>query len=222
MRTLYHLPLCPFSRKIRITLAEKDLRFDEVEELPWQRRDEFMRLNPACEVPVLIETDGTILSESMAINEFLEERYTQINLLGTSAVGKAEVRRLVCWFDIKFNHEVTQNLFYEKYIKRVLGLGGPYSDAIRAGKTNILHHLDYIGYLVGQRKWLAGEKMTLADIAAAAHLSTLDYFGDVPWEHNADAKEWYALIKSRPSMRTLLSDRVAGMTPPSHYDNPDF
>ncbi|MCC7259847.1 MAG: glutathione S-transferase family protein [Alphaproteobacteria bacterium] len=222
MRTLYHSPLCPASRKIRVTLAEKDLRFELKEENYWERRREFVKLNPACETPVLVDTDGTVLAESIAINEFLEERYTDVNLIGKSSTEKAEVRRLVLWFDLKFNHEVTRNLLYEKFFKRLMGYGEPNSDAIRAGKSNILYHLDYIAFLTRKRKWLAGDRLSLADIAAASHLSVLDYFADVPWEHNKDAKEWYALVKSRPSFRDILQDRVSSIRPAAHYDNPDF
>lgn len=222
MRTLYHSPLCPFSRKIRISLKEKELRY-EAEEVPfWDRPEGLLQLNPAAEVPVLIETDGTVLCDSIVISEFMEERYTQINLLGQSATERAEVRRLMLWFDLKFYREVSRNLLFEKHFKRLMGYGEPLSDAIRAGKSNILPHLEYFGYLLRQRKWLAGERLSLADVTAAAHLSSLDYFGDVPWEHSAEVQEWYALMKSRPSMRPLLADHVKGVRPPPHYDNPDF
>lgn len=221
MLTLYHSTLSPFCRKIRVLLKEKNLEYTLIDERPWERRPEFIALNPAIEVPVLV--DGkTVVPESSAIAEYLEERYPERNLIGSSPAERAETRRLVAWFDIKFFNEVTRNLLYEKYFKRLSGSGEPYSDAIRAGKINILYHLDYIAYLTQQRNWLAGEKITLADIAAAAQLSALDYFGDVPWEHNREAKEWYALIKSRPSFRQLLADHVPGFRPPVHYVNIDF
>ena len=221
-RTLHHTPLSPFCRKIRIQLKEKELDFSLVEEKPWERRDHLIALNPACEVPILQEEGKPPLAESFAISEYLEETHQERNLIGATTLERAEVRRLECWFDLKFNQEVTRNLLYEKYFKRQSGNGEPYSDAIRAGKTNILYHLDYIGFLTQQRNWLAGDRLSLADIAAAAHLSSLDYFGDVPWEHNKDAKEWYALMKSRPSFREILQDHIPGFRPPSHYDDLDF
>jgi glutathione S-transferase len=222
MRLLYHLPLSPASRKIRIVLQEKTLDFTLKVEKTWERRPEFLALNPAGEVPVLIEPDGTVLAESSAIAEYVDEVYRERLLLGLNPVDRAEVRRLVAWFDIKMNHEVTENLVGEKLMKRLLGVGQPNSAAIRAGKANIGYHLDYIGYLIERRRWLAGDHFSLADIAAAAHLSAIDYLGDVPWEAHEPAKEWYARVKSRPSFRPILADHIPGAPPPPHYADLDF
>ena len=222
MRLLYHLPLSPASRKIRIVLQEKALDFTLKVEKTWERRPEFLALNPAGEVPVLIEPDGTVVAESVAIAEYVDEVYRERLLIGINPVDRAEVRRLIAWFDIKMNHEVTENLLGEKLMKRLLGVGQPNSAAIRAGKANIGYHLDYIGYLIERRRWLAGDHFSLADIAAAAHLSAIDYLGDVPWEQHEPAKEWYARVKSRPSFRPILADHIPGVAPPPHYADLDF
>lgn len=222
MRKLYHLEIHPFSRKVRLVLAEKKLDFDQQIEKIWERRTEFLAMNPAGDVPVLVEPDGTTLANSQVICEYLEELYPDTNLLGKDPVQRAETRRLVSWFDVKFNREVSDNLLGEKIIKRFLKLGEPHGPSIRAGHANIHYHLDYIGFLTDKRKWLAGEEFSLADIAAAAHLSAIDYIGDVPWEEHKTAHDWYARIKSRPSFKPLLEDRIAGFQPVSHYENVDF
>ncbi len=224
MRILYHTPLSPSCRKIRILLREKELEFDLVQENYWERRADFFALNPAGEVPVLLEPDGTTVCGGYAIMEYLEEAYRDNNkrYIGGSISERAEVRRIIDWFDQKFDIEVSQNILFEKMFKHLMRYGEPQSDAIRAGKKNMLYHLDYIGYLTADRHYLVGEAMTLADIAAAAHFSALDYLGDVPWEHNATAREWYALMKSRPSIRAVLIDRVPSCRPPKHYEDPDF
>ncbi|MBT3915188.1 MAG: glutathione S-transferase family protein, partial [Rhodospirillaceae bacterium] len=175
MRTLYHLWLSPFSRKVRLVLAEKNLDFRMEVEQTWERRHEFLALNPTGEVPVLVEPDNTVLADSMAICEYLEEQTPEPNLIGKRPYDRAEVRRLVAWFDQKFNFEVTDKLVNEKVMKRFLGLGEPDSREIRAAQANIHTHLDYITFLTDRRFWLAGEQMTLADIAAAAHISAVDY-----------------------------------------------
>lgn len=222
MQTLYHLWLSPFCRKVRIVLHEKKIDVDLKVENVWERRKEFLALNPAGEVPVLVEPGGTALSGSNVICEFLDEIHPEPPLVGRHPLERAEVRRLVHWFDSKFNVEVTENLVGEKVMKRFLGLGAPDSKAIRAGHNNINTHLSYISYLIERRKWLAGNEFTLADIAAAAHLSTIDYLGDVPWTDYHPAKDWYARIKSRPSFRALLSDHIPGAPPSKHYANLDF
>ena len=222
MRTVHHLWLSPFCRKVHIVLAEKDLDFEmEVEKL-WERRESFLALNPAGEVPVLVEDDGPPLADATAIVEYLDETHPDPPLLGRSPEIRVEVRRLVAWFDQKFHVEVTRNLVDEKIMKRFLGLGEPNSQAIRAGSTNIHTHLHYIAYLTEERSWLAGNEFSLADITAAAHLSCVDYLGDVPWSDHEPAKEWYARIKSRPSFRGLLADHIPGCPPPLHYADLDF
>ncbi len=222
MRTLYHLWLSPFSRKVRIALAEKSIAFVLKAEKVWDRRNEFLTLNPAGEVPVLVDDDGTVVVDSTAICEYLEEVCPEPPLIPGTAVERAEVRRVALWFDNKFYREVTQHLLDEKIMKRFLGLGAPNSDAIRAGKANIHYHLDYVAYLAERRSWLGGDNFSIADIAAGAQLSALDYLGDVPWTEHEAAKDWYARIKSRPSFRPLLADHIPGVKPPKHYADLDF
>jgi glutathione S-transferase len=222
MRTLYHLWLSAGSRKIRLVLAEKGLEFEMKVEKVWERRHEFLALNPSGEVPVLVEESGATIVEAGPIAEYLEEAYPERPLILGDAVQRAEVRRLVLWFDGKFEREVTRNLVEEKMMKRFLGLGEPNSQAIRAGTKNIHTHLDYISYLAERRTWLAGDHLTLADVTAAAHLSAVDYIGDVPWDDHPEAREWYARMKSRPAFRPLLADHIPGAPPPKHYADLDF
>ncbi|MEE2746398.1 MAG: glutathione S-transferase family protein [Pseudomonadota bacterium] len=222
MRTLYHLWLNPFSRKVRIVLEEKKLEFKMKVEQVWERRTEFLAYNPAGDVPVLVEPDNTVLSDSNAICEYLEETFPEPNLFGKRPTERAEVRRLISWFDRKFDAEITEPLVNEKVMKRFLGLGEPNSRAIRAAQQNIHTHLQYIVFLTDRRHWLAGEEMTMADIAAASHISSIDYLGDVPWSKYRSASNWYARIKSRPSFRQILEDAIPGLPAPKHYANLDF
>lgn len=222
MRTLFHFWLSPHARSIRIMLAEKALPFDSVLEKPWERRAAFLQLNPACEVPVMVESTGLVLAGGQVISEYLDETYPERSLIGGDAATRAETRRLTDWFDRKFNAEVTQNLVGEKIMKRLSGEGYPQATAIRVGLSEIHNHLAYISYLSERRRWLAGDYFSSADIAAAAHLSVVDYIGDVPWDEHPGAKDWFARIKSRPSFRPLLADRVPGLSPPPHYADLDF
>ena len=222
MLTLYHSPLMPTCRKVRLMLREKNVPHELVTELFWMRRPEFFAMNPAGEVPVLVTDKGNAICGPYAITEYLDDQFPDVQFFGNTPLERAEVRRLVEWFDAKFDREVTQLVLFEKLYKRLMGYGEPSSEAIRAGKRNINYHLDYIAYLLNTRNWLAGEYLTLADISAAAHLSSLDYLGDVDWESHPSVKEWYALIKCRPAFRDLLEDSVQGFKPPTHYADPDF
>ncbi|WP_424134189.1 glutathione S-transferase family protein [Roseomonas chloroacetimidivorans] len=222
MRILYHLPLSPFCRKVRLALHEKRIPFELRAERIWDRREEFLVMNPACTVPVLEEESGLVVADSYAICEYLDEAYPDMPLLGRTHAERAEVRRLVAWFDDKFEREVTRNLYYEKQLKRTLGRGNPDAGALRAGYANLKPHLEYIGWLAETRAWLAGNQLSLADLAAAAHLSCLDYIGDIDWSLNDAVKDWYARVKSRPAFRSILAERISGLIPPQHYADLDF
>ena len=221
MPTLYHVPLSPFCRKVRLSLAEKRVECELVEVKYWEKEPEFLRRNPAGKVPVL-KIDGKLLAESSAICEWIEEVYPEPSLMPETPDERAEVRRLVQWFDDKFHHEVTSKLLYERVNKKVTGSGYPDSGNVKAGAKAIKYHLDYMAWLLDHRRWLAGDSMTLADFAAAAHLSSLDYISDVDWNRSENVKDWYAKIKSRPAFRSILADVVPGFPPPAHYADLDF
>lgn len=222
MRSLYHVPLCPFCRKIRLVLAEKKLDHALIYEPVWKKNEDFLEMNPAGTVPLLIDLNKKIVIDSYAIAEYLEEAYGGDTLIGMDPFSRAETRRLVAWFDDKFNREVTKPVVYEKALKRLFGEGGPDSTALRAGKAALDEHMDYLAWLVERRNWLAGDALTLADLAGAAHLSVLDYIGHIAWDNYPEVKFWYARLKSRPGFRPLLQDRMPGINMASHYPDLDF
>jgi len=221
MNRLYHYPLSPFSRKVRLYLAEKKIEVELVEERYWEQSPEFLRRNPAGMIPVL-KYGNLMMSESQAICEYLEETNPTPPLLPRDSEGRYEVRRLVAWFDGKFNEEVTSKLLGERVFRKIKGNGYPDSANVKAGAKAIKFHLDYMAWLLDKRRWLAGNEMTLADFAAAAHLSCLDYISDVDWNRSEVVKDWYAKIKSRPAFRSILADQIPGFRPPAHYADLDF
>jgi glutathione S-transferase len=221
MTRLYHFALSPFCRKVRLVLAEKKIDVELVDERYWEPSTEFLRRNPAGKVPIL-KIDGLTLTESGAICEYLEETRPDPALMPSDPRARAEVRRLVAWFDDKFHHEVTKNLVYERVNKKVMRAGYPDGKAVKTGAAAIKFHLRYMEWLLDHRRWLAGDRMTLADFAAASHISCLDYISDVDWTASQPVKDWYATLKSRPAFRSILSDHVPGFAQPPHYANLDF
>ena len=192
-----------------------------VEERYWEPSPDFLRRNPAAKVPVL-KIDGKTMSESAAICEYLEEAYPDPSLMPRGRDERYEVRRLVSWFDDKFHQEVTSKLLYERVNKKIMARGFPDSRNVKDGAKAIKFHLDYMSWLLDHRRWLAGDTITLADFAAAAHLSSLDYISDVDWNRSQSVKDWYATIKSRPAFRSILADQVPGFPPPAHYADLHF
>ena len=230
MISLYHHPFCPHSRFVRLALAEFGIEPALIEERPWERRREFLLLNAEGATPVMAEESVPSIPGAQAIAEYLDETrglaLGDRRLMPEEPLGRVEVRRLMHWFNVKFFSEVSQLLVTEKIYRRFMsprqGGGGPDMEAVRAGRANVRYHLRYIGHLIGARNWLAGPRMSYADLAAAAHLSCVDYLGDAPWDESETAKTWYARIKSRPSFRALLGDRMPGMTPSPTYADLDF
>lgn len=230
MLTLFHHPFCPHSRFVRTALAEYGVEVDPVEERVWERREGFLALNPAATTPVLIEEGYPAIPGAGPIAEFLDETrgggLGDHRLLPEDIPGRIEVRRLTSWFHDKFFAEVSGPLVQERVYKRHMtvdqGGGPPDTDAMRAARSNVRYHLAYIGWLLANRNWLASDALSYADLAAAAHLSVVDYLGDVPWKENEAAKIWYARVKSRPSFRPLLAETLGGIAPSPTYADLDF
>jgi glutathione S-transferase len=227
MPSLVHFTLDPFSRRLRLALAEYGVPVELIDEQPWEPSPDIFELNPAGTLPVYLDDAATPLSGIEAISEYLEEtKSARISLIPGDALERAEVRRLTGWFDGKFYAEVTEPMLTEKVIRRFMrrekGGGGPDTTRVRMAMSLLRNHLDYIGHLVDHRPWLAGSELSMADLAAAAHLSAIDYSGDVPWTDYPSAKSWYQRMKSRPSFRPLLADTIRGMAPGPHYADLDF
>ncbi len=221
MVLLVHSNLLPQCRKIRVLMAEKKMLFVLKEENPWALSKDILKINPAGELPIFI-FDGNILAGNYAITEFLEETYSQNKLIVGNNKERAEVRRLTDWFDNKFDREVYQYIVGEKIYKRFVLKLPPESRRIKAGINNLRFHMEYIDWLTERSNYLAGAEFSMADISAAAQISIIDYLGDIPWEDYKNAKLWYSKIKSRPSFKEILNDRIKGVYPSKHYTDLDF
>ncbi len=223
MWQLFQFPLCPFSRKVRLLLGEKGVGCELIRENPWEQRDEFLDLNPAGQVPVMTDALRSIrLMDSMAICEYLEETVDKAAMINGTAVNRAEIRRLVAWFDTQFFQDVTAPLLGERMMKRIVTRDSPDAKVLREAMKAAERHLDYTDYLLDHHNWMAGSTMSLADLAAAAQISVADYLGGIDWKNHEQTAKWYRGFKSRPSFRPLLSERMEGIVPPKHYDDVDF
>jgi len=209
MRRLVHLPLSPRSRFARLLIAEKRLTCD-----PVTPEDLFSHL------PVFFDMDGTRFEGLWAIVDHLESTYDDYPLTPDDAAGRAESLRLLDWAMGPFHEAVTRKIVYEKGSQRFTGapvLRAPDMGVVRQGREALRLALDEIAAASEQNGYLASRECTLGDLAVAAHLSALDYFGEVPWHEFPLAAEWYVRMKSRPSFRTLLADRMPGQPPVAHY-----
>ncbi len=221
MVLLIHHPVSPYCRKIRLMMAEKKRLFILKEEEPWKPSEDVFKLNPAGDLPIYLN-DGNVIIGNYAITEYLEETAADIPLIFGDTLKKAEIRRLCEWFDVKFYREVYRNIVYEKVHKRFANGLAPDSKILKVGLNNLNYHLEYMDWLLERRKNLADDQLSLADFTAAAHLSVVDYLGDVPWDEFKNVKIWYSRLKSRPSFKDILKDSIRGILPAKHYANLDF
>ncbi len=225
MYRLYYHPICPFSRKIRVFLAAKEIGFELVQENFWERRKEFIAMNPSGTIPVLFDnSNGAIVYDSSVIVEYIEEKHDESDsMIGDVIAKRNEARKIQRWFDEKFYNEVSKYIVNERYFNRYLpDAQAPSSETLRIARSNLKIHLGYIEYLLETRRYLACERLTIADIAAATQISVLDYFGDVNWHNYPAVKEWYSIIKSHKIFNDILRDKLPHITPPTWYDKLDF
>lgn len=226
MLELLHHKLDPSSRLIRLMLAEYGVGATLVEVAPWRRDPDFLAINPAANLPVMLDEPFPPIVGVLAAIAHIEANFGPEGhieaLLPDNPAERIETWRLLEWVFFKLGPEVTSYLIEEKYVKRDLRSGAPEPSVIRIAKANLAEHLAYFSWLFATRRWAAGEGMTLADFALAAHISVLDYMGDIDWEKAGDIKDWYARIKSRPAFRDLLADRIVGMPAAASYADLDF
>ena len=222
MWQLYQFPLCPFSRKVRLLLGEKSVAYELVRESPWQGREDFLDMNPTGRTPVMRHRESDLtLADSVAICEYIDETVEKTPMINGTAANRAEIRRLVAWFDEQFYGDVTAPMMFERMHKRFTR-EAPDAGVLREAMRRANVHLDYLDYLIDHRSWLAGATMSLGDLAGAAQLSVADYLGAIDWRGHEQTKAWYAMFKSRPSFRPLLSERMEIVSPPEHYEKVDF
>lgn len=218
MWRLYQFALCPFSRKVRLLLSEKGVPYELRDVLPWDNDPAFRQLNHTGRTPAMHDPDrGIVLADSRAICEFFEETVPQNSMMLGSAEQRAEIRRLVAWFEEQFYAQVTWPLMHGRLIARPRNGADRAKVLLADTQRNADAHLDEIGFLLGNRSWLAGPTLSLADLAAAAQISVADYLGGIDWSGHEQAKTWYAVLRSRRSFRPLLAERMCGIEPPPHY-----
>ena len=219
MKRLWHWPIDPLGRTVRLTLGEKRWSFEPITIRPWVSDLELAALAPGATAPAFLDTDAEMRVTaigSLAICEYVEEAQSSPRLLPFAAAERSEARRLWQWSEESFAG-INNTLLAERISQWVRREQAPNSAALRQGAHALKNRMTFLDALAGERTYLAGRNLTLADLSVAAHLSAYDYFGDVPWELTPDLKAWYVRIKSRPTFRPLLADRVDNVKPVKHY-----
>ena len=199
MRLYWH-PFSLFPRRVRIALREKGIACEEVEvDLPGgaTRATEFRRrLNPFGQVPVL-EDEGLVIYESLAILEYLEERYPAPALLPSDAAARARVRQLMLasgdYYAVPLKRWLTRLFMPEAAWDR--------ADQERAA-VEIAEHLDVLEPILAERDYLA-DAFSLADVAYAPLVCELPACGlDHLLATRPAVRAWTERLRARPSVRS--------------------
>jgi glutathione S-transferase len=225
MRKLHYHPLCAASRAAAFALSEKKLDFTIEITKFWDKSSGLCELNQFGRLPILVELNGAVIAGIYGVLEYLEEKYEAFHILGQDSNERAEARRIFQWINEDFAAEITAVLAFEKGLKKFFvapELASPSSVILKQVKNTIQHYIKQVEWFAERRRWLAGDAFSFADIITAAHVSILDYMGSVNWNIFPIAKEWYVRIKSRPSFKRILGDRIPGIAPVSHYAVLDF
>ncbi len=223
MYKLFYHPICPLSRQARIYLHELKLNFSLIKENYWTYNKELLSVNATRIFPVLLNEDSQInVIGIYPLIEYLIEVYKNFYFMPQEIQFRNDVRKYLIWFNDKFYREVSKILINEKVIKLLNKNTSPKSTAIKIAKNNLNKHFQFLTYCLKQNMYIAYDKLSCADIAAVANISIVDYFGEINWDKWLQIKNWYSIIKSRPSFRPILNDRIAGFVPSKEYSDLDF
>ena len=221
MITLYHYYLCSSSRYIRLILEEHNISYQTQLENYWKPQKDFLQLNPAGHLPVLINEENFPVIGANSCMEYIRDLKLRPNLFVDDYKEKAEINRLIHWFDVIFKKEVFDPIIYEKVFTRIIDNITPNSDNIRAALNNLDFHIQYFNHLLINKNYFIKDKLTYLDFLAAANFSILDYLGLLNLKSYENIKEWYFKVKSRPSFKTLLKDQMVGLNPHENYKEID-
>ena len=220
MYTLHHYFLCPASRFVRVILEEKKIKFNLQIENYWNPQKSYLLMNPAGYFPILKYENNSPIVGSNVIMEYLDASYESNSLFNDKF--NSEIRRLVFWFENIFKRDVIAPILFEKIYKRFEENKNPDSIVLRKSIENLKFHLNYFNILIGQSDWLVGDKISYADIYFSANMSVLDYIDELNFQNFDELKELYYRVKSRPSFKKILIDRIVGLNPGKNYQNFDY
>ncbi len=222
MYKLYYIPLNFYCRAARLILLEKNISFKIINEPYWKRREGFLKINPAGDLPVIVDEENINIIGYESLVEYLDEKKIGKTLLGNNPKERLESRRLCNWVSRKLDKEVMKNILDERVFKGLKENNQPSTVALNAGRKNLKNHMSYFNWLLNRRSFLSGDKFNVADISLAAALSSLDYLNEVDWNNFEKVKNWYAVIKSRPTFRDILEESIFNISPSNHYKDLDF
>jgi glutathione S-transferase len=206
---------------VRFIMNEVEMEYILVEQTFWNCDDKFLRINNMGTVPVLITDDNLILNHHQLIIDYIYSKY-EPDFFYPQENDTLAIRKVSIWFNEKFYLECTKYFLHEKLVKPLNSGEQPNTNVLSLARYNLGIHLEYLTHLLEYTSYLAGDKFSIADISAAMQISSLDFLGEIQWSKIPRIKDWYSIIKSKPSFRKFLKERIVGIQTPSHYSILDF
>lgn len=193
--------LAPNPRKLRVYLKEKGLTLplEPIDVMSGQNRtpDFLKKINPLGGLPILALDDGTYLTESLAIIQYLEELHPNPPMIGTTPLERARVRETerICELGILNNvGTIFQNTspFFATRLKQS-------ADAADTARARLVTNLAVLDARIGTKPFLGGDRPTIADCTLFAALEFAEFGGVAIDPALANVLRWRADFKKRPS-----------------------
>ena len=195
---LYHFPVAPNPSRVRIFAIEKNMPVELVQVSLAEgehKSPEHLARNPRAALPVLELDDGTYLTESVPIMEYLEECFPEPPMHGTSPIERARIRELERLAEVKVLNP-TARLVHAS--NSPLGLP-PNETLASVERERLPQGYALMDERLAKHPFVAGDQVTVADCTLCAGLFFGEFFGvSVPDEY-ANLLRWYSDFKSRPS-----------------------
>jgi len=197
---LYHFPVAPNPSRVRIFVNEKAIPLEQVPvnlTKGEHKSPEHLARTPRAVLPVLELEDGSYLTESVPIMEYLEEQFPEPPLIGKTALERARTREAERMIEFKVFSPVVRLVHATNS-----PLGLPANPAVaESEQARLTDGFAAIEEHLGRHQYAAGDAVSMADCTLCAGLFFGEFFGVTIPEEYEHLRRWYELFKVRPSVQ---------------------
>jgi glutathione S-transferase len=208
MITLYDCSTAPSPRRARILLAEKGVSHETVQvdlRNGEQLGDAYRQINPHCTVPTLRTDDGLLLTDNAAITAYVEARYPQPALLGSTPAEKAEIASWNWRVEFEGLLAIAEALRNGSPAMANRALPGPVDYAqipelAQRGVARVQRFFAALNERLADREFIAADRFSICDITAVVAVDFARVVKVKPGEQHPHLLRWRAGMAQRPAM----------------------
>jgi glutathione S-transferase len=207
MITLYDCSTAPSPRRARVLLAEKGVAHDTVQvdlRKGEQFGDAYRAINAQCTVPALRTEEGLVLTDNAGIAAYLEARFPQPALMGSTPLEKAEIASWNWRIEFEGLMAIAEALRNSVPAMANRALPGPVEYAqipelAQRGLARLQQFMDTLDRRLAGREFVATDRFSIADITAAVAVDFARVVRIKPGEQHADLRRWHEAMAKRPA-----------------------